>query len=69
MKQTYPKIHLSVSSVSEISPSPVSATRSCCRQAISDALEANASMGSIASLALLMMGFAMGFGASWWLFG
>jgi hypothetical protein len=43
--------------------------RSCCQQAVGEALENAGSMGSIATVAMLMVGFAMGMTTAWLLFG
>ncbi len=51
---------------------PPSATRpiaSCCQQAVAVALEDAASMGAIATVTMLMVGFSLGLTAAWLLFG
>jgi hypothetical protein len=42
---------------------------SCCQQAVEEAMENAASMGSIATLTMLMVGFTFGLATAWFLFG
>jgi hypothetical protein len=41
----------------------------CCQQAVEDALENAASMGTIATAAMLIVGFVVGLTTAWVLFG
>ena len=43
--------------------------RSCCQQAVDEAMENAGSMGSIATVAMLMVGFTVGITTAWLLFG
>jgi len=45
------------------------AARSCCQQAVDEAMENAASMGSIATVTMLMVGFTVGMTTAWLLFG
>jgi hypothetical protein len=42
---------------------------SCCQQAVAAALEDAASMGAIATMTMLVVGFALGLAFAWLLFG
>jgi hypothetical protein len=42
---------------------------SCCEQAVDAALENAASMGAIATLTMLMVGFSVGLATAWFVFG
>jgi hypothetical protein len=41
---------------------------SCCQRAVAEAMENTASMGSIATVTMLMVGFAIGLTTAWALF-
>lgn len=45
------------------------AASSCCERAVAEALENAGSMGSIAIVAMLLVGFAVGLTSAWLLFG
>jgi hypothetical protein len=44
-------------------------TAPCCQQAVVDALETAGSMGVIATMTMLTMGFAVGLTTAWMMFG
>lgn len=47
---------------SDIAAQPV---RSCCQQAVDDAMENAASMGAIATVTMLVVGFTVGIATAW----
>jgi len=52
--------------ISDVAARPA---RPCCQAAVDDAMESTASMGAIASVTMLMVGFTVGITTAWLIFG
>lgn len=63
---SFEQVALPIPENERIDPRPISV---CCQQAVVEAMENTASMGTIATVTMLMAGFTVGMTTAWILFG